>query len=102
MAINYGNVIKATDWVRGHKDEVVKSNRSTVVRSIKADTGVDITVHILTQIEKEVGITRARGNAHNFEARKDRVHVVASELIRFMETMGVTPSPELADVKDRR
>ena len=95
--LSVSDAIRVHNWVTSRKEEVANNTRQNVLRSIKADTGLDVSVSSLIEFEEAAGIERRRGAAGT-PARKDRPSVIAKELVRVMESLGVVPSVELQDI----
>lgn len=89
-------MIKVTGWIQARKDTLLQMSQSEVCRQIEKDLGVKINQSRVSEFEQAAGLQRVRGNATG--VRKDRPVVVACELVRLMNQLGVTPSDALVDI----
>lgn len=94
--ITLQDMIKITGWIQARKDTLLQMSQSEVCRQIERDLGVKINQQRIGQFEQAAGVHRVRGNGTG--ARKDRVVVMAGELVRLMQQLGVTPSDDLVDI----
>ena len=96
VRLGMADQFKLMKWMDEHKAVLHQSTRSQLARQIKAEIGVYASQTMLSSIEESMGIQRSRGGTS--ESRKDRVIVVAMELVRLMKQLDVVPSDDLVDV----
>jgi len=79
------------------------NTRSVVLRAVRiAHPEMRVGPSVLKHVEDEIGLKRCRGNAQNAAARKDRAVVIAQELGRLLENLGMKVSEELTDIIKRK
>jgi len=89
---------KVMQWIESHRDVMTDHTQAQVMRMLKTDLNVAVSVSTLGNIEKAMGIVRVRGGVAGSPARKDRAIVIANELVRLMKECGMVPSLDLVDV----
>lgn len=94
--MTYTDMIKVTGWIQAHKDTLLQMSQSEVARRIHKELGVSVSPQRVSEFEQAAGLQRQRGNVTG--VRKDRPVVIASELVRLMQQLGVTPSEALVDI----
>ena len=87
---------KVLGWLMQNKETLLQQSVTDVIRKIEIDLGVKLNHHQLTPLEQSIGVHRVRGGTSEY--RKDRAKIIASELIRLMETLGAAPSQDLRDI----
>ena len=87
---------KVIVWLTQNRDILLNHTRSQLIRMILEETGVRTNQVRLAQCEEGLGIVRSRGGC--VTSRKDRTEIVAKELVRVMENLGLQPSADLLDV----
>lgn len=87
---------KVIVWLTQNRDILLNHTRSQLIRMILEETGVRTNHVRLAQCEEGLGIVRSRGG--DGSSRKDRTQIVARELVRVMENLGLQPSDDLVDV----
>ena len=96
VRLGMADQFKLMKWMDEHKSTLLTMTRSQIIRHVKQDTGLTANQSIISNIEQSMGIQRSRGGTS--KNRKDRVVVVAQELLRLMFQLGVVPNDDLADV----
>lgn len=87
-------------WLTPRKDVLKNHTRKEVARIIESDLGIKVNLIRLAEMEEAVGVKRVRGNAGGY--RKDRAVVLATELIRVQEALGMEISDDLRDISERK
>lgn len=87
---------KVLGWLVQHRDTLLQQSLTETCRLIEKDLDVKIDKARLSELEQSIGVVRPKGGAT--ETRRDRCRVLAYELIRVMESLGVAPSDELRDI----
>lgn len=95
------SVAKVLVWFTANKEKAQRLTRAQVQREIKKELNIEVSPHTIAQVEESLGIERVRGNA-NSEARKDRLHVIATTLANLLTSLGQPVPDDLRDVVDRK
>jgi hypothetical protein len=96
--MNLETTTRVLGWLLPRKDTLKQFTRRDVARMIQSDIGVRVSVDHLGTMEESLGITRARGNAGG--GRKDRSVILAQELIRVQEALGMVIHDHVRDIAD--
>ncbi len=98
--LSTNDLLKVSQWFQAHPDEVSQHVTQEIIRRVKADTGIDITHDRVNELATFYGITRKP--TEDYYARRDRAHILAVEVVRFMNAMGFPISNELKSLIDRK
>ena len=91
--MNVEQTLTAFKWCESHKDELATVSRKEAVARCFADTGVHIPHLRLAEIEEKLGVDRRQHGGNTLP--KEERNIIASELIRLMNSLGFTPDPKL-------
>lgn len=92
--------IKVASWLSARKDTLLQHSQKDLCRMLEAETGIRTSPQRLGDFEKALGVQRHRGNMGG--ARTDRAVVLARELIRVQQELGMAISDELSDIAERK
>lgn len=91
--LNVPQTLTAFKWCEKHKDELATVSRAEAIAWCFADTGVHIPALRMVEIEEDLGIDRRRPGGNTLS--KAERNIIASELVRLMESLGFAPDPKL-------
>lgn len=92
--------IKVTSWLTARKDTLLQHSQKDLCRMLEADTGIKTHPQRLADFERALGVQRHRGNMGG--KRTDRAVVLAQELLRVQQELGMTISEDLLDIAERK
>ena len=92
--------IKVTSWLTARKDTLLQHSQKDLCRMLEAETGVRTNPQRLAEFEKALGVQRHRGNMGG--KRTDRAVVLAQELLKVQQELGMTISEDLLDIAERK
>lgn len=92
-SLNVPQTLEAYQWCKTHKDELATVRRKEAIARCFAETGIHIPLLRMVEIEEGLGIERRRPG-WNTLSKKER-NIIASELVRLMESLGFAPDPKL-------
>jgi len=98
--MNMKQITTVMGWLMPRKEMLKQHTRKDLMRMIEAETGVHVNLTRLAEMEESVGVVRERGNMGGY--RKDRAVVLALELIRVQEALGMEISDDLRDISERK
>lgn len=90
------DMVKVATWMQENKDNLLNMSQLEVSRQLNAKYGIKLQARQVKEFEQAAGVHRVRGNGTGY--RKDRVIMVANELIRLMNELGHSPNEFLVDI----
>jgi len=94
------DLLKVSQWFQTHADEVAQHVTPEVIRRVKADTGIEITHERVNELATFFGIVRKP--VEDYYTRRDRAHILAVEVAKFMAAIGHPISNEMKSLIDRK
>lgn len=99
--MNAKDVIIVSNFVNTNKNTISEMTRSQALNFVRENckqlTG-RLTMSSYIHIEQQLEVPRKRGGINGTESKKDRPKIIAKELVKVMESLGVTPSTDLIDI----
>lgn len=96
--INRVEQLQVCLWLQKRMDDLGKYTRTELTRILKEEIGISVTRNMLGMCETTIGFKRVRGGTPG--SMKDRTRVVATELVKVLESLGMPVTDQLRDIRD--